>query len=265
MSAGAAFLLGAALGGTAVGLLARRLALDKTRRCARLLSFALHELNTPVTAVNMTVLNLLSGVFGELPPEPLKWVGMTRDQLGRMNALVGELRDLVHLELNQELRAVLRPEDPAGIVDDALVALRSGFAQAGVELSVELEPGLPKVRTDAERAARSLSSLLHHARKFRAGGGVSLRSRRDGAWVEFEVRYQGRPLPPGEAAASLELFYPARPRKDQILCAAGLGLGLVRAVGERLGAALGYESDEGGAARLTLRLPVARDEREGEA
>jgi signal transduction histidine kinase len=256
MATPAAFVAGALAGAAAAAFAARRIYTARAQRYGRLFSFAMHELNTPVTAVNMTIINLLSGVFGEVPPDQLKWLEMTRDQVGRMNALVGEIRDLVHMELHREMHLNMEGGAPSAIVEDALTALRRGFAYSNIELKVEVAPDLPRVRTDADRAARSLSSLLFHARKFRVDGPVELRVLRRGPAVAFEVSYAGHRLPPGEAEASLEVLYPARKRLDQQLAATGLGLGLVRAVMRRVGGDLDFAVEEKGRSRLILTAPV---------
>jgi signal transduction histidine kinase len=256
MSTAAAFLAGAAAGGLVAGVAAWRLTEERAARYGRLFSFAMHEINTPVTAVNMTILNLLSGVFGDVPSEQVKWIEMTRDQVGRLNALVGEIRDLVHMELHRELRSSLTASAPKDLIAEALTTMRRGFEHSSVELRVELPEDLPSVRTDADRAVRSLSSLLFHARKFRLSGPVTLRAVRRGDAVAFEIEYVGQRLDPREARRSLELFYPARDRKDQILAATGLGLGLVREVMRRVGADLDLVVEDKGLTRLVLLVPA---------
>ncbi len=256
MPCAAAFLAGAALGALAAWAYFRGDAARRDRRYGRLLSFANHELNTPATAVNMTIINLLTGVFGDVPADQQKWLELTRDQVGRLNALVGELRDLVHLELLRDLKPVLSPAAPSEIVDDALAGMRRGFDHAGVELKVAVPEGLPRVRTDADRLARSLASLLFHARKFRLSGPVSLRAAHDGVVVAFEIDYAGQVLSPADAAASLDLWYPARERRDQQLAATGLGLGFVRRLMLLCGGELQFSSDEKGRARLRVTAPV---------
>ena len=256
MTTATAFLAGAAAGGVVAGVAAWRLTEERAARYGRLFSFALHEINTPVTAVNMTIINLLSGVFGDVPAEQIKWIEMTRDQVGRLNALVGEIRDLVHMELHRELRSSLVTTSPRELIEEALTTMRRGFEHAGVELRVDIPDGLPNVRTDADRAARSISSLLFHARKFRMSGPVTIRAVRRGVLVACEIEYAGQSLDPKEARRSLELFYPARNRKDQILAATGLGLGLIRAVMRRVGADLDLVVEEKGRTRLVLLLPA---------
>jgi signal transduction histidine kinase len=256
MVCAAAFLAGATLGAFAYWAYARRDEVRRDRRYGRLLSFANHELNTPATAVNMTIINLLSGVFGEVPADQQKWLELTRDQVGRLNALVGELRDLTHMELLRDLKPVLSPAAPSETVDDALAGLRRGFEHSGVELVVEIPEGLPRVNADADRLARTLSSLLFHARKFRVSGPVKLRLAADGPVVAFEIDYAGQPLSPEDAAASLDLWYPARERKDQLLSTTGMGLGFARRLARLCGGDLEFTVDEKGRTRLRLTAPV---------
>jgi signal transduction histidine kinase len=257
MTIAAAFLAGAAAGGLTAGFAAWRLTEARAAQYGRLFSFAMHEINTPVTAVNMTIINLLTGVFGEVPPDQVKWLEMTRDQVGRLNGLVGEMRDLVHMELHLDLRLDVETVPLAEIVEESLTSLRRGFAHAGIEFRVEIPEGLPAVSTDRDRAERALSSLLFHARKFRLGGPVVLRAAREGGFVVCAIEYSGQKLAPDEVRRSLELFYPGHKRPNHILAATGLGLGLVRAVMRRVGGDVDLAVDARGASRLTLRLPVA--------
>lgn len=257
MSSAAAFLAGALVGGVAAGLAARAAYNRKAELFGRLFSFAMHELNTPITAVNMTVLNLLSDVFGELPAPLKPWVEMTREQVGRLNGLVGEVRDFVHMELHQDLRVSKAEMTVAEILDEALVSIRRGMEQAGVEFRVVTEPGLPAVMADPDRAARCVSSVLFHARKFRTGGPIELQVSRASRGVAFAVSYQGPRLRPGDAEACLDLYYPARLRRDQVLGTTGLGLGLVRNVARLFGGDLEFRAEEDGRAAATLTYEAA--------
>lgn len=248
----AVFLAGAAAGAAVAGFAARAACRRKAELFGRLFSFATHELNTPLTAVNMTVLNLLSGVFGELPAPLKPWVEMTREQVGRLNGLVGEVRDFVHLELHQDLRVSVVVLPVAEILDEALVSITRGMEQAGVEFTLIKAENLPHVRTDPDRAARCLSSVLFHARKFRVGGAITLKTARVPGAVAFAVSYQGLRLSPAEIEASLDLYYPARIRKDQVLGATGMGLGLIRKIARLIGGDFEFRAEEDGRATATL-------------
>lgn len=256
MTPATGFIAGVIVGAAVSAAVSRARYRRRAELFGRLFSFAMHELNTPITAVNMTVLNLLSEVFGELPASLKPWVEMTREQVGRLNGLVGEVRDFVHMELHRDLQANLADASVDDILDEALVSVRRGMAQASVEFKLERAENLPSVRTDTDRASRCVTSLLFHARKFRVGGPVTLAVARDGGFVRFAVSYKGAPLTPEQIEASLDMYYPARRRKDQILAATGLGLGLIRAVARLIGGDLTLATKQDGVVTAALSVPV---------
>jgi signal transduction histidine kinase len=249
------FALGLLLG-AAGGAAAATWAMGRRRKIlGRFVSFAAHEINTPITAVNMTVLNLLSGVFGTLPAEQQPWVEMMREQIGRLNAIIGELRDLIHLELNKELLLRTETLSVSELAEAAAAGVRDGLAQAKVPLKVSAIPPDLWVAGDPDRTARTLTSLLFHARKFRAGGPIRLEVSARLPSVEFVVGFEGPILPPGEAERSLGMFYPALSLK-QTLTATGIGLGVLRALLRLQGGELALRV-EGRAHRLVMTLPAA--------
>ena len=247
------FALGAAVATTAAWVLHRRWVV----RRGRLLAFALHELNTPATAASLTLVNLLDGVFGDLTEAQTKWASTARDQIGRLGAVAGETSDLVHMELLEGLRLHTEPVSAAELIEYALQSARGAYVHASIPLEVSVEENLPEVSTDPERATRTLSGLLFHARKFRERGPVIFRAARAADAVVCEISYEGLPLSPANAAASLDLFFPARQRTNQILAASGLGLGLSRAVMRRAGGEVTF-SIEGVRARMVLTLTARR-------
>ncbi|MBI4677924.1 MAG: HAMP domain-containing histidine kinase [Elusimicrobia bacterium] len=255
MSACGAFLAGLAAGAVLCAVGGFFLWRSELSRLGRLISFAGHEINTPLTAVNMTALNFLSGIFGDIPPEQAKWMRLLRSQSSRMGSIVGELRDLIHHHMRRDLIMYVEPSSVKEAVDAVISAVGSSLCEN--EAKIEVEVGeLPAVMADPDRLFRTVSSMLFHARKFRASGDIHIIARPLDGEVEAVVSYHGPKLPPEAAARSLELFYPAQRRKDQQLCSVGMGLGLLRLVARLQGGDFGFEVDQDGLSRLVLRLPT---------
>lgn len=248
------FLAGVAAG-AAAGVAGAAWLLDsRQKRLGRFFSFAAHEINTPITAVNMTVSNLLAGVFGPVPAEQLPWVEMMREQVGRLNGLVGELRDLIHLELHKDIHLQHEEVSPQELLEASRRAIAFGCASSKIALEAEVPLDLPSVRCDRDRAARTLTSALFHARKFRTSGPIGLSARAGERGVVFEVSYDGPPLTAEDAERSLNLYFPAAARDDQRMSATGLGLGVSRAVARLQGGDLRL-SASGSRTVVALELP----------
>lgn len=252
-----AFLAGLALGAAGAAALAGVFLRRRLEKLGRFLSFVAHEINTPITAVNMTVINLLSGVFGEVPKDQLRWVEMMGEQVNRLNGMVGELRDLIHVQLSKDLTLSIEEADVAELVQDCLARVRHGMLQASIEVTVRLDESLPKVHLDRDRVVRTLTSMVFHARKFRSSGGIALETHRGpGEAVVIHLRYQGPVMAAEEVRRSLEVFYPAQKRTDLLLGATGLGLGVLRLIARRQGGDVNFRVEPDGRSAISLVLPT---------
>ncbi len=254
-----AFAAGFALGALLVGGLCVFCERRRQKILGRYLAFSAHELNTPITSVNMTVLNLLEGVMGEIPLDQRPWFEMMREQLVRLVAMSGDLRDFIHQELLKDI--ILRKEDVSikEALEQAVAAIAHGAAQAQIALDVKIPPDLPSGRADANCLPRILTSVLFHARRFRTEGPLTVAASpaQDGRVVQIEVGYSGPKLSPEEARQSLELYFPARQRRDQNLTATGLGIGLLKNLLEAQGAEMDFAVASDGKSLLRIRIPLA--------
>ena len=247
----AGLLLGAALGAGGAVWVGRR----RRQALGRFLAFAGHELNSPLTAVMMTGANLIGGVFGSEPEQQKPWLELLHEQVARLAGLVGELRDFVHLEFGGDLAVYVEDQPVREVVDAAVRSIRSGLLQAKIPLEIALEEGLPAVSGDPERTARTLASLLYHARKFRVEGPIRLSARAQDGGVFFDIEFEAPALSAAQAAQSLDMLYLAHGPRE-VLKATGLGLGLLRALLERQGGGLSLSVD-GRRQRLSMRAAVA--------
>lgn len=253
------FLLGLALGaalGAAWGLRALK---KRDQLVGSYLAFALHEVNTPITAINMTVLNFINGVFGDVPEDQRRWIEMLRTQTSRLSGICGELRDMVHFELKRDLAMRLEACSLREAFETCMESLRNGIPAAELTIQGEIPAELPAVWADADRLPRTLMSLVFHARKFRSAGPLQLSVKTEGERVALRLEYQGHGISPEEAGRSLDLFYPAHRRKDQLLSAVGLGLGALRVLAARWGGDLRFSVEPGGRSLLELFLAKAKE------
>ncbi|MFA6316095.1 MAG: HAMP domain-containing sensor histidine kinase [Elusimicrobiota bacterium] len=253
MSALGLFLSGLLLGAAAASAAAFFLWHRALDRLGRLISFAGHEINTPLTAVNMTALNFLSGIFGDIPADQTKWMQLMRSQSSRMGSIVGELRDLIHHVMRRDLVVYVEPSSVPEAVDAVVKAVGSSVAEADFQIQVEVGE-VPQVMADPDRLFRTVSSMLFHARKFRSRGDIHITAQALDGEVETVVSYHGAAIPADEIERSLDLYYPATRRKDQQLCSVGMGLGMLRLVARLQGGDFAFEVAPEGLSRLRLRL-----------
>lgn len=255
MSAAWALAGGAAIGFAAGWFLAARRYRKGEQMRARFLSFVAHEINSPITSLNMTILNLVRGVFGEPSEEHRPWLVMIREQTARLTDLIGDMRDLIHSEFHRDLRLTFEPVDIGELLSETLETMKDSLARIQAEVELRVPEDLPRVRGDGDRLSRVISAMLNHARKFRTKGFILVIGDTVGGDVRLSVEYNGLKAPHEDIRDALDLFYPVLRPESQVLAGVGLGLGLPRRLIEEHGGSMSFDVDEGDRYRITFRVP----------
>jgi signal transduction histidine kinase len=154
------------------------------------------------------------------------------------------------------VQPLVQPVEP--ILREAVEVIGPAAAQAKVERTVEIEPGLPEVLADAELLRQAFLNLCVNAVQAmgeRGGGHLTARARRGaGGGVVVEVQDTGPGLDPGTAAHVFEPFFTTKANGT------GLGLAIVRQAAEAHGGTAEAVSAPGAGATFRVHLPAAQPE-----
>ena len=229
-----------------------------------------HELRTPLASIKLLAETLADGAVAEEETGRQFAVQIQRE-VDHLAQLVDELLDLSMIE-SGETELVLEPVAPRRILDD--VAERIGPIAARREISVTViasSDGVEVIRAmaDPARLSQALLNLAHNAVKYSHRGGV-IRLGWDATTtgVRFWVADDGVGIPLTHRDRIFERFYKvdrARARADRDEgprdlggASAGLGLAIVRHIGEAHGGSVGMESEEGVGSTFWIEVPRAR-------
>ncbi len=247
------FLAGILAGWLLCGAVRRRR--EKLR--ARFLSFVAHELNTPITALNITVMNFEQGIFGPLSKEHEPWMKMIRGDVFRLANLVGDLRDLIHLDFHRDLVMEKERVDLGEMASRLVDGVRDAMKRSEIEVSVSIEKDTPPASGDPDRLKRIVSSLLEHARKFRTKDKVAVFCGKGaGETVFLAVEFTGDKPKDGDLGQALDLYYPVHNPHVQVLSGVGLGLGLPNALIRAHGGDMQFTVDDKGRTRVAFQIPA---------
>jgi two-component system sensor histidine kinase QseC len=219
----------------------------------RLSSDIAHELKTPIAE-----LRNLSEV-GARWPEDRATVRQFFEDAGaiaqQMERIVVHLLALARYDEGRE-RVWTAPVQVAEVVDAAWKPLAREALAKGLELRQEIPPTL-KLETDPEKFALIVANLLSNAVAYsRPGGVVTCASEETPERASVTFGNQAENLEPSDLAVMFDRFW----RKDAARTGGrnvGLGLALVRALGDLLGLRIETRLDPDRTFRVTLSKPVA--------
>ncbi len=220
---------------------------------SNLISVVSHELRTPLTSIRMAISLLTNAKFGGLSPKQTTLVQAAREDADRLNRIIENLLSIGRMESGRAPLA-LRPMAPATIISQALDALRSGFAEKSISLSVNVDGGLGEVLADPAAISSALTNLLANALKYTPQGGrVEIAASAEEDFIAFTVADSGPGIPPRYAGRIFEKFF--RVPGTENSPGAGLGLAIARDVILAHGGILSLCQDvtTGAKFRFTLR------------
>ncbi len=212
-----------------------------------------HELRSPLAVQRGHLEALEDGVI-ELSPEVLSVLMENNELLSR---LVEDLRQLALVDAGQ-LELDLMPLDMGETLRTAAAVFEREAAAKGVEVEVEVEPGLPHALADQGRIHQVLHNLFSNALRYNPQGGRIKASacRREGV-VMVSVEDNGPGIEPGELPYVFDRFYRTDRSRTRETGGSGLGLSIAKGLVEAQGGRIWVESEPGKGTAIRFTVPTA--------
>lgn len=221
-----------------------------------LMKMIVHDLKTPLAAVQATLEMLGDGDFGPVTAAQADALGGAQARAADLLELIEDLLELARLE-EAQVQLERAPLDVGPFLAGVLEGWTHRLHQEGGAVALDVAPGLPLVPADQALLRRVLDNLLQnavvHARR---AVRVTLTARADQGGVRVSVADDG----PGIAPAYHELIFRKfeRVRVAGVATArsSGLGLSFCKLVAEAHGGRIWVQSAEGAGATFHLFLPL---------
>ena len=181
-----------------------------------------HELRSPLTSIVGYIELLLDGEVGDLDEEQRRFLDVVDRNCDRLTTLVDDILFIARVDAGR-LSLDLQPVDFAELAAAAVESAGPVARKEGIDLRLDVEPGMPTLAADPTRMTQLLDNLISNAVKFTPKGGtvtVAVAKRDD--FVQLEVRDTGVGIPRDELARLFDRFF----RASTAAVAAGTGLGL---------------------------------------
>jgi polar amino acid transport system substrate-binding protein len=174
----------------------------------------------------------------------------------RIGHIVADLKDFAR----REDAPRLEPVDVDAVARAAVRLVENRIAKATSRFQVELAPGLPRVRGNAQRIEQVIVNLLLNACEALPdpGRGVWLTTRHDPGRraVVVEVRDEGVGIPEEHLSRLTDPFFTTKRESG----GTGLGLSVSAGIVKEHGGTLEFRSSSGAGTAAVLTLPVLREE-----
>ena len=166
-----------------------------------------HEFRTPLTSLRMAIHLLAEQTVGPLDERQLDLVTAAREECERLQSIVDDLLDLARIRSGQ-LELHPRSLSSHRAIGEAVESVQAQADQAGVTVSMEVDPAAASITADPDRIELALGNLLINAvRHSHAGGQVTVHARRGNGGVRIEVQDEGPGIAPEHQARLFERFY----------------------------------------------------------
>jgi PAS domain S-box-containing protein len=218
-----------------------------------------HELRTPLTSMLGSLGLLSEGVGGELSEQGQTLVNMARNNTSRLVHLINNILDIDNIQ-SGTMRLRLKPVELMPLVDQAVEESRAYAEQLNVKFVVAASLPGAKVYADHKRLIQVISNLLSNAAKFSpSGGAVEIAAVRRDMTIQVSVTDHGPGIPKKFHDRIFQKFGHVDSSDTRQQSGAGLGLSIARAIVEKHGGRIDFESQLEEGARFYFELPEWHD------
>ena len=215
-----------------------------------------HELRTPLTSIHGSLSLLDSGAAAGSPEDSAELIRIAKGNSQRLVRLIDDILSIAKIE-SEKMKFHLRQVNLTDLLMNAAESSDEYAKQFGVR--IEVEPGTEDARVlgDYDRLMQVLTNLLSNAVKQSPENGVVnvVTARNDGYW-RVSVIDNGPGVPESFRGEVFKKFAQADATDRRKRGGTGLGLSISKAIIDRLGGRIGFDSEPGVRTCFYFELPM---------
>ncbi len=230
--------------------------IDKAK--SEFVSLASHQLRTPLSAIRWYSEMLIGGDAGEITKKQKDYLNEIDNANHRMISMVNSLLNVSRLELGT---FKIEPVE-LDIIEEAkkiLVEMNILAKNNKVKLNTNFDGDLPKIKADRDLLIIIFQNLLSNAIKYssdKKDGEVYFNLKKDQNFIIIEVQDNGCGIPNNQKDKIFSKMFRANNVVGTNVGGTGLGLYIIKAIIDKTGGDISFESKEGEGTKFIVRIPL---------
>lgn len=225
---------------------------------AESVSLISHRLRTPISVIKGTIEMVLSGELGDLNNEQKDYLEDALKNTGRLIHLINNLLEVSAIEENL-LKLDVKEVDLVLIVKQVIEEAGPLTRASNARITLNTEGALPKIKADPYRIKEVVTNIINNAIKYTPGKGrIDITLKKQNTTILFSCQDNGIGINKKEAAHIFTKYF----RSDRVVTAetegSGLGLYIAKAVIEKSGGKIWFESKPGKETTFYFSLPLGQ-------
>ena len=183
-----------------------------------------HELRTPLTSVKAYADILLTQEVNE--KTKLEFLEIINQESDRLTRLVNNLLDISRIEAGR-FKLKMKKTNIGEVIDGSISIIQPLAKEKGIEVTVDIQDGLPKIRADKDKLTQVIENLLDNAIKFTPQDGrIEVKAHKEDRFIQVSVRDTGVGIEKQDFGRIFDKFYQLGPEYHLKEKPKGAGLGL---------------------------------------
>jgi signal transduction histidine kinase/CheY-like chemotaxis protein len=218
-----------------------------------------HELRTPMTSIMGSLGLLRGGALGPLSEKAERMINLAHDNGTRLVSLINDILDIDKIEAGQ-LEFRKQSLNLKSLIEQSVNLNAACARENGAAIVVEAVDDDIFIDADPDRFQQVMGNLLSNAAKFSPRGGkVTITAIMKGPVVRVDVADQGPGIPLEFQPRIFQKFAQADSSDTRQKGGTGLGLNIAKAIVERLGGRIGFETEIGAGTKFYFDLLGRRE------
>lgn len=213
------------------------------------------ELRTPLNSIIESIIGILAGEHDSISDQAKISLRSALDAGAAFQRTLENILDLWRLRHN-EMGVEIQEVNLGAVVEEAIFSVQDTLDGKPIRVEKQIDPLLPKLRTDLAKVNKLFFLLLDNAVKFTATGRIEIGARLEADRLICTVEDTGIGICADDVPLLYDDFFQVDAHSSATYPGAGLGLAVARELIALMDGTIGLQSEPGRGTRVVFEIPA---------